>query len=115
MWNAKAICWAIRGQPQRRLRCFMSTTAWMSSALGPFGPGFRRRFGENSILNWDYQHWFNNLYCKTILGNDRAQMVIAVKSRLTFAYYSPMIFAVCKDSERYSPNVRNPMSSPWFH
>ncbi len=31
------------------LRCFISTTAWMSSTLGPFGPGFRRRFGENSI------------------------------------------------------------------
>src|SRR6516225_4285737 len=30
------------------LRCFISTTAWTSSALGPFGPGFRRRFGENS-------------------------------------------------------------------
>ena len=47
--TAKAICWAIRGQPQRGLRCFMSTTAWMSSALGPFGPGFRRRVGENSM------------------------------------------------------------------
>jgi len=40
---------AIREQPQRGLRCFMSTTAWMSSALGPFRPGFRRRFGENSM------------------------------------------------------------------
>ena len=26
-WNAKAICWAIRGQPQLGLRCFISTTA----------------------------------------------------------------------------------------
>jgi hypothetical protein len=25
MWNAKAICWAIRGQPQLGLRCFSST------------------------------------------------------------------------------------------
>ena len=31
------------------LRCFISTTARTSSACGPFGPGFRRRFGENSI------------------------------------------------------------------
>src|SRR6516225_10120267 len=37
----------MRGQPQLGLRCFISTTASMSSALGPFGPGFRRRFGEN--------------------------------------------------------------------
>jgi hypothetical protein len=49
MLNAKAICWAIRGQPQLGLRCFISTTAWMSSALGPFGPGFRGRFCENSM------------------------------------------------------------------
>jgi hypothetical protein len=49
MWKAKAICWAIRGQPQLGLRCFISTTALMSSALGPCGPGFRRRFGENSM------------------------------------------------------------------
>ena len=48
MWKAKAICWAIRGQPQLGLRCFISTTARMSSALGPFGPGFRRRLAENS-------------------------------------------------------------------
>jgi hypothetical protein len=27
MWNAKAICWAIRGQPQLGLRGFISTTA----------------------------------------------------------------------------------------
>jgi hypothetical protein len=27
----------------------ISTTKWMSSALGPLGPGFRRRFGENSV------------------------------------------------------------------
>jgi hypothetical protein len=26
-WNAKAICCAIRGQPQLGLRCFISTTA----------------------------------------------------------------------------------------
>ena len=34
---------------QLGLRCFISRTAWTSSALGPFGPGIRRRFGENSI------------------------------------------------------------------
>src|SRR5208283_870552 len=49
MWNATAICCAIRGQPQLGLRCFISTTARMSSALGPFGPGFRRQSGENSM------------------------------------------------------------------
>jgi len=47
--DAKAICWAIRGQPQLGFRCFISTTTWISSALGPLGPGFRRRFDENSI------------------------------------------------------------------
>ena len=45
----RPICCAIRGQPQLGLRCFISTTARMSSALGPCGPGFRRRFGENSM------------------------------------------------------------------
>src|SRR5208283_2622656 len=40
---------AIRGEPQLGLRCFISTTARMSSALGPFGPGFRRQSGENSM------------------------------------------------------------------
>jgi hypothetical protein len=36
-------------QPQPGFRCFISTTAWMSSALGPFGPGLRRPLGENSM------------------------------------------------------------------
>src|SRR6202795_1522459 len=49
MWNAKAICCAIRRQPQSGLRCFISMTAGTSSALGPFGPSIRRRFGENCI------------------------------------------------------------------
>ena len=31
------------------LRCFISTIKWMRSALGPFGPGFRQRFSENSM------------------------------------------------------------------
>jgi hypothetical protein len=35
--KTKVICSAIRGQPQRGLRCFISTTAWTSSVLGP-GP-----------------------------------------------------------------------------
>src|ERR1700735_1065079 len=39
--KGKVICSAIRGQPQRGLRCFISTTAWTSSVLGPFGPGLR--------------------------------------------------------------------------
>jgi hypothetical protein len=34
---------AIRGQPNRGLRDLSSTMAWMSAALGPFGPGF---FGQ---------------------------------------------------------------------
>src|SRR4030095_5249952 len=34
------ICCAIRGDPQLGFRCFMSTTAAMTSWLGPFGPGF---------------------------------------------------------------------------
>jgi hypothetical protein len=31
---------AIRGQPNRGLRDFSSTMAWMSASSGPFGPGF---------------------------------------------------------------------------
>ena len=38
MSKAKVICCAIRGQPQVGFRCFMSTTAAMTSRLGPFGP-----------------------------------------------------------------------------
>ena len=34
---------AIRGQPNRGLRDLSSKMAWMSAALGPFGPGF---FGQ---------------------------------------------------------------------
>ena len=46
--KAKAICCAIRGQPQVGFRCFMSRTAAITSWLGPFGPGFLRALGENS-------------------------------------------------------------------
>jgi hypothetical protein len=48
--NARLICAAIRGQPQLALRFFMSTTARMMSAAGPFGPGFTRRFGEKQLI-----------------------------------------------------------------
>src|SRR6516225_5900519 len=47
--KANAICWAIRGQPQLRLRRFNSTTASMSSLFGPFGPGGRLRLSENNM------------------------------------------------------------------
>jgi hypothetical protein len=40
MSKAKAICSAMRGHPQRGLRCFISITARTKSALGLFGPGF---------------------------------------------------------------------------
>jgi hypothetical protein len=43
-------CWAIRGQPQRGLRCLNSTTAAMISRLGPLGPGFDRFPLENRNL-----------------------------------------------------------------
>jgi hypothetical protein len=36
------------GASQVGLRFFISTTARIKSAIGPLGPGFRRRFGENS-------------------------------------------------------------------
>ncbi len=49
--EGQVICCAIRGQPQLRFRRFISTTAAMTSWLGPFGPGFRSRFDENS---WRY-------------------------------------------------------------
>ena len=45
--TASAICWAIRGQPHRGLRRFMSTMASTSALDGPWGP-VRRRVGENS-------------------------------------------------------------------
>ena len=40
MPKARAICCAIRGQPQVGFRCFMSTTAAITSWVGLFGPGF---------------------------------------------------------------------------
>ena len=46
--KAKLICSAICGHPQLGLRRFISTTAWIKSAVGPFGPGFVSCFGENS-------------------------------------------------------------------
>src|SRR5215813_5304695 len=46
--NAKEICWAMRLQPQVRLRRFISFTASINSFVGPFGPGRRTRLGENS-------------------------------------------------------------------
>jgi hypothetical protein len=45
--NARAICCAIRGHPQVGFRCFTSTTAAMTSWVGPFGPGFFRTCREN--------------------------------------------------------------------
>src|ERR1051326_8824990 len=55
--KAKWICSAIRGQPQLGLRCFISTTALISSRLGPFGPGalvmLRRK--QNAVLLHDQQ------------------------------------------------------------
>jgi hypothetical protein len=48
MPKAKVICCAIRGHPQVGFRCFMSTTAAMTSGLGPFGPGLLGVVDENS-------------------------------------------------------------------
>src|SRR6516164_5799086 len=39
----------MRGQPQPGFRRFIATTAAMRSLLGPFGPGRRRRLGENNM------------------------------------------------------------------
>jgi len=39
---------SLGGQTQVGLRCFIWTTASMSSLLGPFGPGLPLRFDENS-------------------------------------------------------------------
>src|SRR2546430_1337478 len=50
--KANVICWAIRGQPQLRLRRFNSTTASMSSLFGPFGPGGRLRLRENNMRHF---------------------------------------------------------------
>jgi hypothetical protein len=46
--NAKLICSAICGLPHDGLRRFISMTARIKSAVGPFGPGFFPCFGENS-------------------------------------------------------------------
>jgi hypothetical protein len=48
MSKAKAICGAMRGQPQAGLRCFIGTTTSMSSLLGPFGPGLPPHWDEKS-------------------------------------------------------------------
>jgi hypothetical protein len=37
--KARAICYAIRGQPHVGFRRFISTTAAMISSVGPLGPG----------------------------------------------------------------------------
>jgi len=46
--KAKLICSAICGHPHDGLRRFISTTARIKSAVGPFGPGFIRCFRENN-------------------------------------------------------------------
>ena len=46
--KARVIWCAIRGHPQIGFRCFMSTTAAMTSWLGPFGPGFIDLLEEKS-------------------------------------------------------------------
>src|SRR5882672_617064 len=46
--KARVICCAIRGHPQLGFRCFMSTTAAMTSWLGPLGPGFIGSVDEKS-------------------------------------------------------------------
>ena len=46
--KAKLICSAICGPPHDGLRRFISITARIKSAVGPFGPGFLLCFGENS-------------------------------------------------------------------
>src|SRR2546425_12989813 len=48
MPKARDICCTIRGHPQLGFRCFMSTTAAMTSWLGPFGPGFIDPLDEKS-------------------------------------------------------------------
>src|SRR6266850_1366388 len=46
--KARVICCAIRGHPQLGFRCFMPTTAAMTSWLGPLGPGFIGSVDEKS-------------------------------------------------------------------
>ena len=47
--NVREMMRAIRGQPNRGVRDLSSTMAWMSAALGPFGPGcFGHALDENS-------------------------------------------------------------------
>src|SRR6516164_2811503 len=56
----------MRGQPQRVFRRFIATTASMRSWLGPFGPGRRRRLGEN---NMRYFRWRSTLWrCSRVEG-----------------------------------------------
>ena len=45
--NIRLLCWASRPQPHVGLRCFISITARIRSAVGPFGPGLVRCLGEN--------------------------------------------------------------------
>jgi hypothetical protein len=45
--KATLICSAMCGYPHIGLRRFISTTAWIKSAVGPFGLGFARFFGES--------------------------------------------------------------------
>ena len=50
MPKARDICCAIRGHPQVGFRCFMLTTAAMTSWLGPLEPGFLPRSASVSDL-----------------------------------------------------------------
>src|SRR5215813_6550078 len=58
--NAKAICSAIRLQPQVQLRRFISTTASISSFVGPLGPGRRTRWGKTALGTFAVSTFYEN-------------------------------------------------------
>src|SRR5215470_12330371 len=83
--NARLICSAIRGQPQTGLRRFISMTARITSASGPFGPGLLLRFGENSnrYFCWTNARWkFINVEGLSVMAVRTRRAGLMNKSRI---------------------------------
>jgi hypothetical protein len=79
MSKAKLIWLAIRGHPHVGFRCFISTTARISSGFGPLGPGLVRCFGENS--SWYFRCTRARWKCSRV---DRFNAIAARRRRVGF-------------------------------
>src|SRR5215467_14889197 len=79
----------MRAQPQPGLRRFIATTASMRSWLGPFGPGRRRRLGENNVR---YFRFHSTLWrCSRVEGFRRMEERRTRAGRMNRAHRPAMI------------------------